>query len=121
MVSPARFRRGTVARRGVARTGGAEARYLGDRARTRSGVAGFGKPEKIVTDVTIALVVMGGEWTRRVVGECGARRGRSGADRPHRTIAPGSREPAAARYSAAMSSSTAMSVRTGTPVPPLPM
>ncbi len=167
-----RFRRGTAARRSITRTGAAEARYPAEWVRARTGVEGFVEPQTIVTDVTMVLVAADGEWTRRVVGERGARRlgrepripvydvsrtgypqrmrdddarrriergrdlerelgeqrSRSRRDaiarigRPH----PGRADPPPcrilrSRYSAAMSSSTAMSVRTGTPVPPLPM
>lgn len=69
-----RFRRGAVARRGIARTGGAESRYLAEWVRTHSGVEGFVEPKTTVTDVTVVLVAADGEWTRRVVGERGARR-----------------------------------------------
>ncbi|MBF6175543.1 oxidoreductase [Nocardia blacklockiae] len=64
-----RFRRGGA--------GGASAgdfRYLDDWVRTHVGVEAYVEPKTTVTDVTVVLVATDGEWTRRVVGEQGARR-----------------------------------------------
>ncbi|MGW4366945.1 oxidoreductase [Nocardia takedensis] len=52
----------------------ADARYLAEWVRARTGVEGFLEPKTTVTDVTVVLVAGDGEWTRRVVGERGARR-----------------------------------------------
>ncbi|RDI50024.1 oxidoreductase [Nocardia mexicana] len=57
--------------------GGADAgdfRYLDNWVRTHIGVEAFVEPKTTVTDVTVVLVATDGEWTRRVVGEQGARR-----------------------------------------------
>jgi hypothetical protein len=55
-------------------TGAADARYLAEWVRTHSGVEAYVEPRTTVTDVTVVLVAADGEWTRRVVGEQGARR-----------------------------------------------
>ena len=54
--------------------GGGDARYLADWVRTHAGVEGYIEPKTTVTDVTVVLVATDGEWTRRIVGEAGARR-----------------------------------------------
>jgi hypothetical protein len=41
--------------------------HLEEFARTRSGVEGFVEPRTAVTDVTLLLVAIDGEWTRRRV------------------------------------------------------
>ncbi|MEU4313869.1 oxidoreductase [Nocardia sp. NPDC024068] len=69
-----RFRRARVGRSGVSRGRAAETRYLAEWVRTHTGVEGFVEPKTTVTDVTVVLVASDGEWTRRVVGERGARR-----------------------------------------------
>ncbi|WP_433716429.1 oxidoreductase [Nocardia sp. CA-084685] len=70
--------RGGVARGGsVLRVGsgnGEDARYLAEWVRTHSGVEAYVEPKTTVTDVTVVLIAADGEWTRRVVGERGARR-----------------------------------------------
>jgi hypothetical protein len=53
---------------------GEVARYLVDWVRTHGGVEGYIEPKTTVTDVTVILIAADGEWTRRVVGERGARR-----------------------------------------------
>ncbi|MBF6165076.1 oxidoreductase [Streptomyces gardneri] len=72
-----RFRRGAT-RGGRALRGGSvageDARYLADWVRTHVGVEGYIEPKTTVTDVTVVLVAADGEWTRRIVGERGARR-----------------------------------------------
>ncbi|WP_280265061.1 oxidoreductase [Nocardia wallacei] len=63
-----RFRRGP---------GGADVgdfRYLAEWVRTHVGVEAYVEPKTTVTDVTVVLIANDGEWTRRVVGEQGARR-----------------------------------------------
>jgi len=45
----------------------ADARYLEDWVRTRSGIEGFVEPRTAVTDITMLLVAVDGEWTRRRV------------------------------------------------------
>ncbi|MEV3961147.1 oxidoreductase [Nocardia sp. NPDC050193] len=69
-----RFRRVTAGRSGVSGGRGAETRYLREWVRTHTGVEGFVEPKTTVTEVTVVLVAADGEWTRRVVGENGARR-----------------------------------------------
>ncbi|MFE3545584.1 oxidoreductase [Nocardia sp. NPDC059177] len=69
-----RFRGGRRASRTVARANAAELDALADWARARRGVEAFIEPKTTVTDVTAVLVAADGEWTRRVVGERGARR-----------------------------------------------
>ncbi|GGL04972.1 hypothetical protein [Nocardia jinanensis] len=69
-----RIRRAGSGRRGVSGGQGAEARYLREWVRTHTGVEGFVEPKTTVTDVTVVLVAADGEWTRRIVGERGARR-----------------------------------------------
>ncbi|NKY49611.1 oxidoreductase [Nocardia vermiculata] len=64
-----RFRRGSAS----AGPEAADARYLADWVRTHAGVEAFIEPKTAVTDVTAVLVAADGEWTRRVVGERGAR------------------------------------------------
>lgn len=65
-------------RRGRSRSGGrdsaSEIRALADWARSRRGVEAFIEPKTTVTDVTAVLVAVDGEWTRRIVGERGARK-----------------------------------------------
>ncbi|GAA5058481.1 oxidoreductase [Nocardia callitridis] len=51
-----------------------DARYLAEWVRTHTGVEGYVEPKTTVTDVTVVLVAADGEWTRRIVGERGARR-----------------------------------------------
>ncbi|WP_435832893.1 oxidoreductase [Nocardia vinacea] len=72
-----RFRGGAAlggsALRGVSGSGD-DARYLAEWVRTHTGVEGYVEPKTTVTDVTVVLVAADGEWTRRVVGERGARR-----------------------------------------------
>ncbi len=41
--------------------------HLDEFARTRSGVEGFVEPRTAITDVTLLLVAIDGEWTRRRV------------------------------------------------------
>ncbi|MGO4616920.1 oxidoreductase [Nocardia sp. 2YAB30] len=53
---------------------GADARYLAEWVRTHVGVEGYIEPKTTVTDVTVVLIAADGEWTRRIVGERGARR-----------------------------------------------
>ncbi|MEV0357961.1 oxidoreductase [Nocardia sp. NPDC050697] len=69
--------RGAAARAGrSARRGGVraeDARYLAEWVRTHTGVEGYVEPKTTVTDVTVVLIAADGEWTRRVVGERGAR------------------------------------------------
>ena len=45
----------------------ADARYLEEWVRTRSGIEGFVEPRTAVTDITMLLVAVDGEWTRRRV------------------------------------------------------
>jgi hypothetical protein len=42
-------------------------KHLDEFARTRTGVEGFVEPRTAVTDVTLLLVAIDGEWTRRRV------------------------------------------------------
>ncbi len=65
-----RFRRGGPG--GIADA--TDARYLADWVRTHIGVEAYIEPKTTVTDVTVVLVAADGEWTRRIVGEQGARR-----------------------------------------------
>ncbi|MGV9817961.1 oxidoreductase [Nocardia xishanensis] len=51
-----------------------DARYLADWVRGHIGVEGYLEPKTTMTDVTVVLVAADGEWTRRIVGERGARR-----------------------------------------------
>ncbi len=63
-------------RRSVSRYGGidaTDARYLQEWVRAHNGVEAFVEPRTTVSDVTVVLVAADGEWTRRVVGEKGAR------------------------------------------------
>ncbi|NKY36692.1 oxidoreductase [Nocardia speluncae] len=69
-----RFRRVAPGRGRVSRGRSPEAAYLADWVRTHTGVEGFVEPKTTVTDVTVVLVAADGEWTRRIVGERGARR-----------------------------------------------
>ncbi|MBF6351847.1 oxidoreductase [Nocardia flavorosea] len=69
-----RFRRVAPGRDRVSRGRSAETGYLVEWMRTRTGVEGFVEPKTTVTDVTVVLVAADGEWTRRIVGERGARR-----------------------------------------------
>ncbi|MFC6012990.1 oxidoreductase [Nocardia lasii] len=69
-----RFRGGRRASRSVARERASELSALADWARERTGVEAFIEPQTTVTDVTAVLVAADGEWTRRIVGERGARR-----------------------------------------------
>ncbi|MBF6134800.1 oxidoreductase [Nocardia otitidiscaviarum] len=61
-------------RGGVAGTRTADFDHLREWTRTHQGVEAFVEPRTTVTDVSVALVAHDGEWTRRVVGERGARR-----------------------------------------------
>ncbi|MEV0294938.1 oxidoreductase [Nocardia sp. NPDC050710] len=65
--------RGSGTRR-AGTSGNEDLRYLADWVRTHVGVEGFIEPKTTVTDVTAVLVAADGEWTRRIVGERGARR-----------------------------------------------
>jgi hypothetical protein len=72
-----RFRGGAARGGGALRRGmgsGDDARYLAEWVRTHIGVEGYVEPKTTVTDVTVVLIAADGEWTRRVVGERGARR-----------------------------------------------
>ncbi|MEU1982568.1 oxidoreductase [Nocardia sp. NPDC019395] len=69
-----RFRRVAAGRGGVSRRRSPEIGYLSEWVRTHTGVEGFVEPKTTVTDVTVVLVATDGEWTRRIVGERGARR-----------------------------------------------
>ncbi|MEV0706492.1 MULTISPECIES: oxidoreductase [Nocardia] len=72
-----RFRGAVTGGRGTGRrgsAGNADTRYLAEWVRAREGVEGFLEPKTTVTDVTVVLVASDGEWTRRIVGERGARR-----------------------------------------------
>ncbi|MGW6336187.1 oxidoreductase [Nocardia rhamnosiphila] len=69
-----RFRRVKAGRSGVSGGRGTETRSLREWVRAHTGVEGFVEPKTTVTDVTVVLVAADGEWTRRVVGEGGARR-----------------------------------------------
>jgi hypothetical protein len=44
-----------------------DARYLKEWIRHRSGIEGFVEPRTAVTDITLLLVAIDGEWTRRRV------------------------------------------------------
>ena len=70
--------RGAVTRGGprsrAMTSGDADARYLAEWVRDHVGVEGYIEPKTTVTDVTAVLVAGDGEWTRRIVGERGARR-----------------------------------------------
>ncbi len=44
-----------------------DARYLKEWVQERSGIEGFVEPRTAVTDVTLLLVAIDGEWTRRRV------------------------------------------------------
>jgi hypothetical protein len=55
-------------RPGVLRSAESEdTRYLKDWVKTRSGIEGFVEPRTAVTDTTLLLVAIDGEWTRRRV------------------------------------------------------
>ncbi|MGW4632675.1 oxidoreductase [Nocardia sp. NPDC004415] len=69
-----RFRGGRRTSRNVARGYASELDALAQWARARRGVEAFVEPKTTVTDVTAVLVAADGEWTRRIVGERGARR-----------------------------------------------
>lgn len=69
-----RFRGVRGRSRSVARENASEVRALAEWARARHGVEAFVEPKTTVTDVTAVLVAADGEWTRRIVGEHGARR-----------------------------------------------
>ncbi|MFD6393080.1 oxidoreductase [Nocardia sp. NPDC055029] len=69
-----RFRSARGRSRTVARDSASEIAALGEWARARRGVEAFVEPKTTVTDVTAVLVAADGEWTRRIVGERGARR-----------------------------------------------
>ncbi len=45
----------------------ADAQYLKEWVKTRSGIEGFVEPRTAVTDTTMLLVAKDGEWTRRRV------------------------------------------------------
>jgi len=66
--------RGAIGRGGASGVRGADARYLAEWVRTHTGVEGYVEPKTTLTDVTVVLVAADGEWTRRIVGEAGARR-----------------------------------------------
>jgi len=68
-----RFRRSADRVRGPG-DGAADGRYLAEWVRTHVGVEAYVEPKTTVTDVTVVLVAHDGEWTRRLVGERGARR-----------------------------------------------
>lgn len=53
---------------------GGDTQYLANWTQTHVGVEGYVEPKTTVTDVTVVLVASDGEWTRRIVGERGARR-----------------------------------------------
>ena len=44
-----------------------DARYLADWVQARKGIEGFVEPRTAVTDTTLLLVAIDGEWTRRRV------------------------------------------------------
>jgi hypothetical protein len=72
-----RFRGAAGRGSGALRAGsssGDDVRYLAQWVRTHTGVEGYIEPKTTVTDVTVVLIAVDGEWTRRVVGERGARR-----------------------------------------------
>ncbi|WP_280219060.1 oxidoreductase [Nocardia neocaledoniensis] len=69
-----RFRGGRGRSRTVARGEASEIAALAEWARSRRGVEAFIEPKTTVTNVTAVLVAVDGEWTRRIVGERGARR-----------------------------------------------
>ncbi|MET7770299.1 oxidoreductase [Nocardia sp. NPDC005366] len=72
-----RFRGAVTGGSGRSRTGSsddADIRALTEWVRAHEGVEGFIEPKTTVTDVTAVLVAADGEWTRRIVGERGARR-----------------------------------------------
>jgi hypothetical protein len=60
--------------RGGGRGHAADVEYMRDWVAQRRGVEAFIEPKTTVTDVTAVLVAHDGEWTRRRVGEAGARR-----------------------------------------------
>ncbi|MGW5517918.1 oxidoreductase [Nocardia africana] len=64
-----RFRGGRAGRGADA----SDSRYLADWVRTHVSVEAYIEPKTTVTDVTAVLIAADGEWTRRVVGERGAR------------------------------------------------
>ncbi|WP_067859054.1 oxidoreductase [Nocardia shimofusensis] len=66
--------RGAMGRGGASGVSGADARYLAEWVHTHTGVEGYVEPKTTVTDVTVVLVAADGEWTRRIVGEAGARK-----------------------------------------------
>ncbi|NEW41755.1 oxidoreductase [Nocardia cyriacigeorgica] len=68
-----RFRRGARKQVKTTRGYGNDARYLAEWVRMHTGVEGFIEPKTTLTDVTAVLVAADGEWTRRVIGERGAR------------------------------------------------
>ena len=61
-------------RGGATTTRNADAQYLANWTRAHIGVEAFIEPKTTVTDVTVVLVANDGEWTRRIVGEHGARK-----------------------------------------------
>ncbi|MCE5291442.1 MAG: oxidoreductase [Nocardiaceae bacterium] len=61
-------------RRSSANVSAADASYLQHWVRSHYGVEAYIEPKTTVTEVTAVLVAHDGEWTRRVVGEKGARR-----------------------------------------------
>ncbi|GGN94485.1 oxidoreductase [Nocardia rhizosphaerihabitans] len=69
-----RFRGARGRSRTVARDSASEIAALAEWAASRRGVEAFVEPKTTVTDVTAVLVAADGEWTRRIVGERGARR-----------------------------------------------
>jgi hypothetical protein len=50
-----------------------DTRYLANWARTHHGVEAFVEPRTTVSDISVVLVAASGEWTRRFVGDRGAR------------------------------------------------
>ncbi len=68
------FDRFTRKKSGGGGTASGDAQYLANWTQTHMGVEGFIEPKTTVTDVTVVLVANDGEWTRRIVGERGARR-----------------------------------------------
>lgn len=60
--------------RGSSTTRNADAQYLANWTRAHVGVEAYVEPKTTVTDVTVVLVANDGEWTRRIVGERGARK-----------------------------------------------
>lgn len=53
---------------------GPEGEYLANWVASHHGVEAYVEPKTTVTDVTVVLIGADGEWTRRIVGERGARK-----------------------------------------------